>query len=858
MMTKSPRDDLRPGFLLGQPIWLAQADTPDDAWRMAIAEAEPSADQTELESAITPVTQDDSQSDRKSGRWDRCVDRNELIRKALNEPGWERVGLVCGAGLGKTTTLQWLASAINRLEGDSPFLAFFRELEDLPEDGEGLLLEMVKAILKVTAVEESMGLEYLRRLRKEGRIVLLLDSLDQAGPDPKGPAVKVLRELLEGPWTNCRIWVSGRPYAFQVGGMALRHGHPNVRWQFVRVGQLDHAECRQLLATTDLPNLPRDSYSTPFLFDTLTPAGQRQARVPRFGRLMARLPAKRLQYLKNEATTLWELYNYVAFDRLGETGLLDDGLKADKACRLGWHKTEPPPKTLTFRKHQVRLAHDILGAMAFEMFALGAKNHPPRPLFQIDSDESAFLVKVRQRLLRAGVYRENPADPPETGNFMADWEALWAMDSHDLKFILFSADGRDGCIRWADISTAAFFAAYWACKWGGEEDFALTSGWVPDPLTKENAAYNEFWQFAMDLPEKEVQRDRWERLFSDFYQTVGISGKDPIRSTEFIHQSWERMKGTQAQLEFLGDPRRDLLLGNREWLSGFLGLAEPDSKIPGDTGTFKMGAPDGEDPEVDGRGANQDNPIHEVRLGPFRLHRFCVTNLDYEVFDPRHRSHRWRRDAHPLVNNDAPWADDRCPVVNVSWVDAWCFAKWLNGNESQRIVLGERFHQFALPSEAQWEYACRAGTSTPFHFGREHDGKTCTADVCNFDGRDPWPCSANSQPVDLNDLFRKRTMPVDSLQPNDWGFHHLHGNVWEWCIDWYSPDFCHSPNSKESNPVNLETASDPVLRGGNWLSIGRYCRSAYRIRDRPDGRDAFSGFRLAAVPVVGARSGRVQ
>jgi formylglycine-generating enzyme required for sulfatase activity len=120
-------------------------------------------------------------------------------------------------------------------------------------------------------------------------------------------------------------------------------------------------------------------------------------------------------------------------------------------------------------------------------------------------------------------------------------------------------------------------------------------------------------------------------------------------------------------------------------------------------------------------------------------------------------------------------------------------------------------------TEAHWEYACRAGTSTPFHFG-----ETISTDQANFDGNYPYNKGDKGK-------YREQTVPVQSLACNDWGLYEMHGNVWEWCADWYGG----YPQSSVVDPIGPETGAGRVLRGGSWFNDGRFVRSADRGRDVP-------------------------
>ncbi|HRD91241.1 MAG TPA: formylglycine-generating enzyme family protein, partial [Accumulibacter sp.] len=165
--------------------------------------------------------------------------------------------------------------------------------------------------------------------------------------------------------------------------------------------------------------------------------------------------------------------------------------------------------------------------------------------------------------------------------------------------------------------------------------------------------------------------------------------------------------------------------------------------------------------------------------------------------------------------------DARNPVENVSWNDVQSFIGQLN-----RRIPGLHAR---LPSEAEWEYACRAGTTTPFSFGDD-----ITPEQVNYDGRYPYAGGATG-------LYRGRTVPVGSLPPNAWGLHEMHGNVWEWCADWYG----RYPAGEQIDPRGPETGDARVLRGGSWHSDGRNVRSANRYGNEPGYRIRIIGFRLA-------------
>ena len=219
-------------------------------------------------------------------------------------------------------------------------------------------------------------------------------------------------------------------------------------------------------------------------------------------------------------------------------------------------------------------------------------------------------------------------------------------------------------------------------------------------------------------------------------------------------------------------------------------------------GTFLMGSPETE-PE-----RYPDEVQHEVTLtqGFWLADTACTQALWQAV----------------MGDNPSHFQDDpRNPVEQVSWEDEQDFIAELNTR-----VPGL---QVRLPSEAEWEYACRAGTKTPFSFG-----ENITPEQVNYDGNNPYAGGKKG-------LYRERTVPVGSLPPNPWGLYEMHGNVWEWCEDWYG----NYPSGPQVDPRGPAAGASRVLRGGSWNDFGRYCRSALRASYEPVNRFADLGFRLA-------------
>lgn len=227
-------------------------------------------------------------------------------------------------------------------------------------------------------------------------------------------------------------------------------------------------------------------------------------------------------------------------------------------------------------------------------------------------------------------------------------------------------------------------------------------------------------------------------------------------------------------------------------------------------GEFFMGSP-----ETDAD-RNTDEFRHRVVISePFWMGKYPVTQTQWEaVAGPCPDEKGWK---FPGPEN---------PAERISWYDCREFFEKLN--EMNRRL------RFALPTEAQWEYACRAGTTTPFSFG-----DTFTAGQVNFAGKFDLRGSV------IGMLNRERTVPVGSLgSPNPWGLHDMHGNVWEWCRDWYDEDYYRVSPLKD--PEGPPSGKFRVRRGGSWSDYASDCRSAKRARG--EGRSWDVGFRVVLIP----------
>ena len=229
-------------------------------------------------------------------------------------------------------------------------------------------------------------------------------------------------------------------------------------------------------------------------------------------------------------------------------------------------------------------------------------------------------------------------------------------------------------------------------------------------------------------------------------------------------------------------------------------------------GEFTMGSP------VDEAKRVKNETQHQVRLSSFYMSKYEVTVAEFRRFvvaSGYKTDGDWRC---VVIGEVRPKRENNHPVLNVSWNDAVAYCKWLSTKTGKR---------FRLPTEAEWEYACRAGSSTPFN-----TGENLTNNQANYG------------------LYREKTVAVNSFSPNAWGLYNMHGNAWEWCSDWFSETYYDECKAEGTviNPAGPASGSQRVQRGGGWEYDAENCRSAYRSSRVPDDRDIDYGFRLVFVP----------
>ena len=273
--------------------------------------------------------------------------------------------------------------------------------------------------------------------------------------------------------------------------------------------------------------------------------------------------------------------------------------------------------------------------------------------------------------------------------------------------------------------------------------------------------------------------------------------------------------------------------------AGFRDFAQGPEMVELPAGYFIMGSP----PDEPGR-SKDEGPRHEIVIPrPFAIGRYPVTRGEFAAFteasgyNPKGGAYAWNGAVWAL-NSWTSWQnpgfeqDDTHPVVCVNSHDIERYLAWLNSFVTA--------HVYRLPSEAEWEYACRAGTATPFFWG-----SSITADQANYNSNHVYRIGGG------RGIFRGGTVPVHSFEPNPWGLYQMHGNVWERCEDvWNENSYREKPFALNETGGALITGDRDhrVVRGGSWESNPARLRAAFRNRGSLKNRYSDRGFRVARVP----------
>jgi formylglycine-generating enzyme required for sulfatase activity len=266
------------------------------------------------------------------------------------------------------------------------------------------------------------------------------------------------------------------------------------------------------------------------------------------------------------------------------------------------------------------------------------------------------------------------------------------------------------------------------------------------------------------------------------------------------------MNAFQESFEILSVNHRGEIISRRQGRATCyhenLGGGETLSMVAIPGGAFQMGSPPG-------AGYPDEHPQHLVQIQPFLLGKYPLTQGQWQAVMRKKPPFRFE--------------DEHKPVENVSWQDAREFCQRLARKTGR---------DYRLPSEAEWEYACRAGTVTPFSFG-----EAITTDLVNYCGDHTYSSAPKG-------IYRHHTTQPGLFPPNAFGLYDMHGNVWEWCLDaWH--DGYHGAPADGSAWEGEGNIGERVLRGGSWHEPPDHCRSALRLKLEPEEKDDVFGFRVA-------------
>ena len=231
-------------------------------------------------------------------------------------------------------------------------------------------------------------------------------------------------------------------------------------------------------------------------------------------------------------------------------------------------------------------------------------------------------------------------------------------------------------------------------------------------------------------------------------------------------------------------------------------------------GTFRMG-------DLSGEGYDFERPVHTVTVRPFKLGKYEVTFAQWHACVVDGGCGGYQPD-------DEGWSRGNWPVINVSWDDAQSFITWLNGKTGGG---------YRLPTEAEWEYAARAGSSTKYHFG---DAET---QLCRYANHAETSTDFDWRNESCSDSIGEHTTAVGRYQPNRHGLYDMYGNVYEWVQDCWNDSYTGAPS--DGSAWKSENCSQRVTRGGSWGDGPWVLRSAFRFRSTRPNRYYALGFRLA-------------
>ena len=471
-----------------------------------------------------------------------------------------------------------------------------------------------------------------------------------------------------------------------------------------------------------------------------------------------------------------DLHNYVE-SRLQELApAMSPQLIATGAGREIWLSRVPRDSRVDYRQKVEELAKRRRGVINKAGRMILQKMRSNLPEYEQISDEQAGQIEAEV----LGPWREYAKK-------MAEFEALVAE-------LVTEGQGILSALDWQDLRDL-------------QAHVRLAEPDLIEIFAKHGIAANPLLALAGD------QSDRSAVYPAGSSPVQDVSGGQELLALSVETALVVKARADSGELAWRIDKRPLQVQGHQERLAD--GVELTMVQIP--AGSFLMGSP------ADELGHYGDEgPQHQVQLQGFFMAQTPITQAQWREVAGWQKLHR---DLNP---NPSHFKGPNRPVEQVSWKDVIEFCRRL----SQRTGC-----HYSLPSEAQWEYACRAGTITPFNFG-----ETINSELANYNATDAYGDGPKG-------LYRRETTDVASFPANLWGLHDMHGNVWEWCLDQWHANYNGAPQDGNAwLDLDANKDNDRLLRGGSWLNDPRYCRSAYRNHLQPGYVISYVGLRVVCLP----------
>ena len=666
-----------------------------------------------------------------------------------------------------------------------------------------------------------------------------------AGTDP-GPAFAMLKRLGAAQplviWQVLPSWMWSRTALGKGEATTLRRSGAGTGWPFQRAG----SEMRQLAAAAD-PQRPLPVFE-------LTEKGLRA-----WSSLIGGSPFNESFGFLLPAEPSGVLLDSKPAAEAGATDGPDNGEEPGQEARQRQVQQEDQDPLMPLRRFQ-HLASPDARRLMVRFAAAPVLTLPVMRLIQAALLEGTGTAALAEVVL-SGLLR------PLNRNQASDPEALQFTFAEPIRAALLRQQPPTITLQVIEEVTD-FIAGHWSLKgWGsfrafltdpsigappGQERSQHFANLAADIIASLGGAYATFAE-QLRLAQKKETWPRnlfhFEPVESEVAQLLRMPEPELVTFSTVSELELEPLKFSFQFATAAGILNDGIAKGYREALQDESkanpGQRSPSSRVAGGillpmlhipAGRFLMGSPANEPDRH-----NDEGPQHEVQLKEFFLSQTPITQAQWRAVA------KWQRREHedgelwPEALDPDPveklekaerFLGERRPVVNVSWHDAMAFCQRL------RLRTGKNY---TLPSEAQWEYACRAGTTTPFHFG-----DTISTKLANYNGNQVYGNSEKGE-------YRQQTMDVDSFPANPWGLHDMHGNVWEWCADRWHSNYREAPEDGGAriNEKTKETKNEMnrrLLRGGSWVASPARCRSAYRYDDFPGYRSSGIGFRVCCLP----------